>query len=74
MVLGKTNIIEVSSSNFLDCRISCQGEMLTDQKVERLNYMCGTFKRTINSKTRKYIHIKFFKTMAVPAGFSESET
>jgi hypothetical protein len=34
-------------------------------KLGRFHQMCGTVRRTLNKKTRKYIQMKFYKAMAV---------
>jgi hypothetical protein len=68
-------IIEQESHfNYLGCDISWNYDADIQIKVNKLQYKCGTIKRTLTNKTRKDTQLEFYEVMAVPTLLHESET
>jgi hypothetical protein len=61
------NIIEqVNSFNYLEYTITVTKSRYLEIKMNRLNEICKTVRRTLNDKPRKESQIKFCKAVAVP--------
>jgi hypothetical protein len=65
MINNKT-IEQVKNFNYLGCDISYNYDDDLQNKLHKFQYICGTIKRTLINKTRKYTQLKFYKAMAVP--------
>lgn len=73
-VINNTLIKQVNQFKFLGYTLSPFEEVDVKQKTEIFNRMCGTITRTLKNKARKETMLKFYKTMAVPAGLYGAES
>ena len=76
IVLEGTVLEQVSDFNYLGCTISIGNDTGRDitTKISRFQMMCGVIHRTLRTKTRKDIRLKFHRTMAVPVSVYVFET
>jgi hypothetical protein len=52
---------QVKNFNYLGCDISYKYDDDLQNKLHKFQYMCGTIKRNLINKTRKYTQLKFIK-------------
>jgi hypothetical protein len=66
IVLENTTLEQVQQFNNLGCETSFIQERDVNNKIQKLQMVCGTISRTLKNKTCKDTLMKFYKTMAVP--------
>jgi hypothetical protein len=65
IVLENTTSEQVQRFYYLGCENSFIQERDINNKIQKFQMVCGTMSRTLKSKTRKDILMKYYKTMAV---------
>ena len=74
LVVNNTTIRQVKQFKFLGCKLSPFLEADIKHKTETFNRICGTISRTLKNRARKETKLKFYKTMAIPAGLYGAES
>jgi hypothetical protein len=66
-------LVHVRQFNYLGCELSLGGELYFDQKINRFQGICGTFRQHLQ-KTRTDTQMEFYKVVARPSLLCGSET
>ena len=74
IVIEGETIEQVRDFNYLGSWLSHIESKDIEDKMNKMNMMCGTIKRTLKNKCRPETQLKFYKVMAVPVGLYASET